>query len=269
MQTFISLDPASVSVENGGFFISSGRGAHPERVLSSYEVIFVASGTLGIYEGDDEYSVTENHAVILRPQRRHGGLAPYPADLRFYWVHFTADAVGGGSMISPPLFSRAGRPERLFELFRNFLADQSAARKNQLSMNNLMTAILCEIADYGGREPDARPDRLSSAVKTFIDTNFSRAVSTADIAREFGYNADYLGRIFRKSRGKTIMRDLNEARIGYACRLLFDSSETISRIAPLCGYNDRAYFCRVFKEIKGVSPSKYRLGKSALHVNTE
>ena len=39
-------------VINSGIFLSSGTGHHPKRLISSYELIFIRSGTLSIAEED-------------------------------------------------------------------------------------------------------------------------------------------------------------------------------------------------------------------------
>jgi hypothetical protein len=78
-----------VNAENGGFFVSRGRGTHPNRILPSYELIFVQQGALHLRENRTEYVVGKEEALVLWPNRRHAGTQPFPADLRFYWVHFT------------------------------------------------------------------------------------------------------------------------------------------------------------------------------------
>jgi AraC-like DNA-binding protein len=47
-------------------------------------------------------------------------------------------------------------------------------------------------------------------------------------------------------------------RIERAARKLDGSDASITQIAFDCGFNDLSYFIKTFKEIKGVSPSKYR-----------
>ncbi|MBO1914454.1 AraC family transcriptional regulator, partial [Microvirga sp. 3-52] len=37
-----------------------------------------------------------------------------------------------------------------------------------------------------------------------------------------------------------------------------EKDKSIAKISMLVGYSDHSYFCRVFKKIRGVSPSSYR-----------
>ena len=79
-------------VQNGGLFISRGVGSHPSRTLHSWEVIFVEKGTLTIREEEKLFTVNAGETLLLWPQRRHVGVGEFPADLKFYWLHFELTA---------------------------------------------------------------------------------------------------------------------------------------------------------------------------------
>jgi AraC-like DNA-binding protein len=57
---------------------------------------------------------------------------------------------------------------------------------------------------------------------------------------------------------KTYVTFLNEIRIEKACQLLINrSTENISEVAYLCGFNTVVHFNRVFKNILHSSPSEF------------
>src|SRR5690606_8128577 len=66
-----------------------GRGTHIRRVIPSYELIIVRSGTLEMREEDRQFHLQAGQALLLWPGREHAGISPYGADLSFYWIHFT------------------------------------------------------------------------------------------------------------------------------------------------------------------------------------
>jgi AraC-like DNA-binding protein len=51
---------------------------------------------------------------------------------------------------------------------------------------------------------------------------------------------------------------LNHLRIEHACRLLRLGQWNVSEVAQLVGFTDNNYFCRFFKQKKGVSPGVYK-----------
>ncbi len=58
--------------------------------------------------------------------------------------------------------------------------------------------------------------------------------------------------------GKSIIDELIAFRIAKAKRLLEDTSDTLSKIAELCGYSSDTYFIKQFKKMEGLTPNEYR-----------
>lgn len=84
--------------------------------------------------------------------------------------------------------------------------------------------------------------------------------SLADLAAEYGYSADYLGRIFSRGAGIPFSEYLANARVNKAKFLLSSTSLSVEGVAEALGYYDACYFSRQFKRITGTSPGKYRKG---------
>jgi AraC-like DNA-binding protein len=58
--------------------------------------------------------------------------------------------------------------------------------------------------------------------------------------------------------GMSLWDYLNRLRVFLAAEFLRQTDKTIQDIAWQTGFNDQAYFCRVFKKIYGVSPKQVR-----------
>ncbi|MDR0374116.1 MAG: helix-turn-helix domain-containing protein [Treponema sp.] len=78
------------------------------------------------------------------------------------------------------------------------------------------------------------------------------------LADAVGISEDYLTRIFRREMGMSLWEYLNYYRVFMAVELLIHSGDTIAQIADKTGFQDQAYFCRVFKKIYGKSPGWLR-----------
>lgn len=76
------------SYEMIGEFRSNGIWVHPDRVISTYELIFVLHGKVYITEEDIDYEVSENEMIILEPDKRHYGSRETSEFISFYWFHF-------------------------------------------------------------------------------------------------------------------------------------------------------------------------------------
>ena len=85
--------------------------------------------------------------------------------------------------------------------------------------------------------------------------------SLAGFAEEYGYSADYLGRIFSRAVGISFSEYLANARVNKAKFLLSSTSLSVEGVAEALGYYDTCYFSRQFKRITGISPGRYRKGQ--------
>lgn len=272
----LRLRPAlPLAALNAGLFVSRGQGIHATRTIESHELIFVRSGTLGMFEGPRRFEVRAGEALHLWPGREHGGTAPYPPDLSFYWLHFRlADAPRRGKpLLELPQHARVGRPDRLTELLRRFLDDQASGRLTPLAGALLVTLMLEELSCAGAPAAAARAacgaEALAARADEFILTHFHEPVSTWDAARALGCNPDYLGRVYRRMRRRTLTEAINRARLRQARRLLLDSPKNVDEIAREAGFSEAGYFRRVFGRAEGLTPSAFRRSYARMHMNTE
>jgi AraC-like DNA-binding protein len=263
---------------NAGLFISRGAAMHPTRVINSHELIFVKQGELDMWEEGRVFHLEAGQTLHLWPGRQHGSTKPMPFGLKFYWIHFeveqnkelTASADEFRPAIKIPQTAAISQPERLERLFRAFLDDQETGLLNPYSANLLTMLMLAEVAQScGERTPNTHGKNVVSTwAHTYIRMNYDRPITAGSVAKALGYNADYLGRIYRKVYGCTLTEAIHNCRISKACDYLLDSSMTIDLIAQKCGFADPDYFRRVFRQCMQISPDDYRKEYSRMHVNT-
>ncbi len=260
-----------IIAKNAGFFISRGKGEHPDRVIDSHELMFVTKGVLSIIEGNRRFNVKEGESLILWPHRRHKAAAPFEPDLRFYWMHFTLVENENSEKLSAPQHIKIKRPDHLTSIFRRFLDDQEGNSLTQFSANLLVMLMLAEVADSSHTEttPDESESVLASRVNAIIRTHYHERLNTSVIAEMLHRNPDYLGRIFRDIYGLTITDAINHHRLKQARRLLLESQYKVEEVAMNCGYNDAGYFRRLFKRSEGISPKRFKSLHAKLHVNTQ
>lgn len=94
-------------------------------------------------------------------------------------------------------------------------------------------------------------------VFSYIFDHFSSAITLDDVANTANLTPGAFCRFFRQHTRKTFSTLLNEVRIAHACRHLRESKQTISQIALNSGYTNLSNFNRQFKNVMGMSPSKY------------
>lgn len=123
--------------------------------------------------------------------------------------------------------------------------------------------FICLLAEQHGME-EGNHDALMDGIKNYIRENYVYNFSLEDLAEIFGYNAKYLGRLFKHRTGTTVNKFCNMLRIEEAKRLLTETDMRITDIALQTGFNNISYFNYVFSGETGKSPGAYR---SDIHDN--
>lgn len=263
-----------LKAQNAGLFIARGTAMHPTRIIYSHELIFVKQGEMDMWEDDQVFHLQAGQTLHLWPGRQHGSTKPLPLGLKFYWIHFELEEQphddGLLPMIKIPQVGLISQPERLERFFRTFLEDQETGWLNQHSANLLTMLMLMEVAhaDHETAQSTTETNVLATWAHTYIRINYDRPITTSSIAEALGYNADYLGRIYRKVYGCTMTEAIHNKRIGVACDFLLDTNLTIDQIAQKCGFADPDYFRRIFRQSMQISPGNYRKEYARIHINT-
>jgi len=91
----------------------------------------------------------------------------------------------------------------------------------------------------------------------YIEENYKNQITLGDISTSVGFSKAHFSRTFKKITEKNFHNYLNEYRIKKVEELLLDNSITITQLAHTSGFNSIVTFNRIFKQIKGCSPTQY------------
>ncbi|EGF1660867.1 helix-turn-helix transcriptional regulator [Salmonella enterica] len=227
-----------IKVQNGGLFISRGIGRHPARRLQSWEIIFVEKGCLKIQEEECVFCVEAGESLLLWPHRRHIGVEEFPADLKFYWLHFEVKA-----------------PD----------SDQRSP-----ALEFIVLLILQQLTVDARQNENAEAAGVSLAWKAqqLIRTHYHLPLSSAVLAKELHCNVDYLGRVYRRVFHLTLTEAIHRQRVREAEKLLISDARSLKEVAERCGFNDVGYFRQIFRKHTGLTPAAWKRRYSKEHVNS-
>lgn len=91
----------------------------------------------------------------------------------------------------------------------------------------------------------------------YIEKNY-RAITLEQMAKDFGYNPNYLSAYLKKYTGQTFIKLVHLQRINVAAEYLTYTSGSIEKIALKVGYENPSYFYKIFKQYFNCSPKDYR-----------
>lgn len=91
----------------------------------------------------------------------------------------------------------------------------------------------------------------------YINEYYNDKISLEEIASKMNITPEYLSRLFTKEIGKSFSDYLKEYRIEKAKKLLNSFGIKVYEVAEQVGYSDPKYFCKIFKDVTGISPKEY------------
>lgn len=114
-----------------------------------------------------------------------------------------------------------------------------------------------KLEDMG--EGKTKYEIMSHAIEEYLSQNYGKkSLSLPEIAAAIGFESSYLRRVYKLTRGITIMQKLEDIRITKAKQYLESGRYQNQEISELVGFSDPFYFSRRFKQCCGMTPSEYR-----------
>ena len=100
--------------------------------------------------------------------------------------------------------------------------------------------------------------RRVQKVKQYINDHYAEPLTLAGLADLVGMSPVAFSRFFRMRTGRTLSDYTVDIRLGYAARMLVDSTKNISEVCYECGFNNLSNFNRTFKAKRGYTPRDFR-----------
>lgn len=136
--------------------------------------------------------------------------------------------------------------------------EYTADREEPLKIAELVRDYLTVLLERD-KNPISTMSWLTLRLKSYADEFYMGEVSLKKLAESYRKNEKYLGRIFKSDMGISFSEYCNSLRLRRAVKMLLSGDEKIIDIALECGFNNIAYFNRLFAKKYGMSPSEYRL----------
>ena len=92
----------------------------------------------------------------------------------------------------------------------------------------------------------------------YIDEHLETQFSLEEMANALYLNKNYLSDMFSKRLGQTFTQFRNAQRIDLAAHLIREGGKGLLDVAQLTGFDSASHFCKVFKQVMGVTPQQYR-----------
>ena len=129
---------------------------------------------------------------------------------------------------------------------------------DQLKLNALLFEFLDRIIRITHEQTTPKSGNIAINVLNYISNHYTENITAESLCSTFHTSITYIRREFKRYTGFTITDYINHYRIRQSLPLLSQSNISILDVALEVGYNDVAYFCRIFKKIMFITPLQYR-----------
>lgn len=234
--------------------------------LQSFLFFTVLDGSGELVYIGKEYKLEEGSCVFINCHHPYSHTTDPDNLWTLRWVHFYGPVL---SSIYDKYCERGGRPvfqpsdtapftstlDSLYTLASG--SDYIRDMRINEELNKLCTLLMEQ--SWHPEDKKAAPKRASVVdVKEYLDTHYAERLSLDELSSTFYIDKYYLSKTFKSQFGLSITTYLQNIRITKAKQLLRFSAKTVEEIGYEVGLGNPAYFSRVFKNVEGVSPQKYR-----------
>lgn len=225
-----------------------------ERIATCYElVLFLKDGGAAVINGK-KYPISAGSIRFHRPEDK-------VYSFRFneiYVLHFDVDNTEKGKKIfdSLPSFITFPDIEKEISIFKNLIA--ALIEQDDFECMKCLWTLLGRIKEQFQLQETNNKKQTTFQIKKYIDENFHKQLTLAEIAEKFHMHPVYIQRKFKKEAGVSPAEYQKNVRLTKAIIYLQTTDLSIEEISELCGFSNSSHFISVFKKSEGMTPFQHR-----------
>ena len=210
--------------------------------------------------GCREYDCHRYSAVLKGPGVEHANSVGPEATAGFFMEMSAQTGAALADAAGAPLGAMLHSETPTRHLVRRFARELTLGQPGaSLIVEGLLFELLGTLIRTRALDrPRASDARLRRAVE-FLEANFRRRITVAQVAMEAGVHPSYLAELFRAGYAVSVGEWVRNRRLEFAREALRNRSTPISWIAFQAGFADHSHLTRLFRVRYGMSPAEYRI----------
>lgn len=226
-----------------------GRYPMPPTKIWYYDLSFVKSGTM-TYTANGKRLVLKPGDVLLLPPGTVRGREVVGEPVHFISFNFTTN-----EKLDLPFLSEGVADQEIYSLFKAFTArllseDPYGQEKASFIVGYILT-VLKQHQQKVATNPHVQ------RVFDYVSLHIAERITLTDVAADLRLTREYTATLFKRETGMTVSAYVNREKLMRARDMLRDGERNALSISQALGYKDYPYFCRLFKEQFGTSPSRF------------
>lgn len=237
---------------------------------SNMEIMRILKGNSTVQLNDRKYDVSSGDVLFINSEVVHSAL---PENCEYECIVFDPNFIAINSefeefishILNHDMFIKEKANNENIKAIVNNLFDAMKEGKNKFSVTGHLYALFGEIITLNyfdeklyTENENAKNIYKLKKVLNYIRKSYQKQITLKDMAQVAGVSPKYFCSFFKTMTAKTPVEYLNNYRVEKAAAMLLSSDSSVTDIAFSCGFNDLSYFIKVFRDLKGISPKKFR-----------
>jgi AraC family transcriptional activator of pobA len=235
-----------------------------------YHLFFMLEEGQGVLEIDfQQYIMESRSAMYIQPYQVHKGISTEGGvftvliissdNIREEYLNYLKNVVTGPVRLNEDTFSILtdisslciNMQERTDEKLYSLLLKDNC---------NLIIGLLTSqyLVKTSQLEATTRFETVTRLFMSLLDEDFVRMKRPGEYAEKLKLSTVYLNECVKKTTGQSISYHIHQRLILEAKRLLYHTAKSVKEISADLGFNDYAYFSRLFKKVAGITAIGFR-----------
>ena len=230
-----------------------------EATINFTDITYIIKGSAEYTVNATTYTVSAGDLLCI-PKGSVRSAVVIPDDLmECYCVNGQVFSLSGKEITLPfPVVTHVGMHQDVISLYRDLNAEwllRDPGHKMKVRAICLMVLQrYFQLIIY--KNDTSTVDRRIKRVLRYIIDHYYEPLTVQSMADLVGLSAVYFGNFFQQETGMSFRQYLTSIRLNHADDMLNCGEYNVNEVSDACGFSDIFYFSKVFKESRGVPPSK-------------
>lgn len=250
---------------------------HVLHINQFYEIYVFVQGDTDYIVEDSYFQLHRGDIIIINPYEVHKAVLKSTVLYERFYLLVPTDIFKAFSfnpleqimsytarkknLVSLPKEHREHALKLLYQMLDVLKKDDGSS--GQLAAYGLFLQFIMLISNNSFEEASIHTGQLPKLIENilkYINDNLTQIDSIEQLATHFNVSIPYLSSTFKNTIGTPAVKYIQTKRIAYAKSLL-DQNLSVTDACYESGFNDCAYFIKIFKQHTGMTPLQYKKQK--------
>ncbi len=230
------------------------------------EILYVIKGTISVLSDASSITANKDEIIIINSNNVHY-IQTLEEESKYYCLIIDrkfCEEIGIDT--EEIVFQRLIKDRMVrdkFNVIKEEFFSQKALYKAKIK-SVIMDLVICLYREHIlsestlSNKPETNKIEMIKKAIRYIQSNYDKNISIAQIAEEAGVSKYYFCRIFKEITGYTTICFINILRCTNAKKLLLSGKYSVEEAAFACGFDNLSYFSKTYKKHMGCLPSSLK-----------